>query len=268
MKIKKIAIFRCGVFFLLLLHVFCGTGCTPLQPALPLTKETADEVWDRYLALKQPQEKPTAITASVRYTLPDQKGHRVMLTLWGNGKPPYRADVSAGFNTVIARFFEAPGSFAVHIPSENTLYFHEGKEMPKISIGRPLPLSPDDLIALLMGNYPAVFGVLGSNPEALPHGDIRYHLPADPGVMGDATLTLTPQGHPVAWEGQENGWKITIEYKKPTLADSLPERLVMSQADGYSAILLIKKRDYPSVPYADAELSLDIPPDTKVKRMP
>ena len=244
------------------------SGCSGMQPARPLVPGEADARWAQYLAASNGHDVPVAFTASVRYALPDKSGHRVLLTLWSNGGQPYRVDISAGFNTIVAKILESPDIFSMYVPSEETLYFYDGKGKPGLKLGRPVPFTPESIIRLLTGNYAEVFGGLGSDPRPESDAAISYLLTGDTPITDGARLTLNSQGLPTLWrDAAASGWKMEIEYdENPEPARrALPERITLTQPDGYEAVFLIKSRNYPEKPFSKEQLRLKMPPDTKIQ---
>ena len=262
---------RFGFILGLAVWSFLLSGCSGLQAVRPLNPEEAEHRWDRYLDVSGGREIPVAFTASVRYTLPDESGHRILLTLWSNGGQPYRADISAGFNTIVAKILESPDIFSMYVPSEETVYFYDGGGKPGLKLGRPVPFTPESIIRILTGNYAGVFGILGSVPRMERNDDISYLLTGDSPVTDGARLTLNSLGLPVLWrDADPDGWKMEIDYDDDSGADrpGLPERITLTQSDGYEAIFLVKSRNYPKTPFTKEQLKLKLPPDTKIQPFP
>lgn len=256
---------------MLILGISLLSGCSGMQTVRTLNHEEAGQRWNRYLDTGNSGETPVALTASVRYRLPDESGHRVLLTLWSNGSQPYRADISAGFNTIAAKILESPDVFSMYVPSEETLYFYDGPEKPGLNLGRPVPFTPESIIRLLTGKYATVFGILGSEPRLERNGDISYLLTGDNPVTDSARLTLDTQGRPVLWRGaQQDDWKMEFDYNDDSNAvrPGLPEQITLTQPDGYEAIFLIKSRKHPEKPFTQEQLKLKLPPDTKIQPFP
>lgn len=245
-------------------------GCSAMQPVRPLNPGEAEARWDQYLEAGTGKPVPVAFTASVRYKLPKESGHRVLLTIWSNGAQPYRADISAGFNTIVAKILESPEIFSIYVPSEETLYFYDGGGKPGLRLGRPVPFTPESMINLLTGAYVRVFGILGSAPRPEAQGAVSYLLTGDSPITDNARLTLNSQGLPVLWrDADPDGWKMEIDYEQgDTTNPPLPERITLTQPDGYEAIFLIKSRNYPKTPFTEEQLKLKMPPDTKIQPFP
>ncbi len=251
------------IFILCLLLTLSACARQP-QSGAPAEPAAAEAVWKRYEAYCAARDapRPYRLQASLRYGK-EGDTRRVVVLLWGNGSEPLRLDVMAGVGVNVAKIFESSDEFIVYAPNEHRAYFHEGKEKPLLNVGVPVPFGVADLADALNGRFGVLFGTDRQGETTLrADGNMVYALGSGP--MG-GMLELNPQGLPVRWN--ENGskgknWKIGISYDDAT--PPLPRKLEITHSGGQRAILLLKEREFPAVPFTDAQLRLIVPEGTQM----
>lgn len=247
---KKLA-FLCMALFL--------CACTR-QASLPGPPQDEDaqalvQRWRAVMNAGTWQEMPYHLQLSLRFGA-EGNTRRVTALLWGNGSRELRLDVMAGVGTVVAKILEKDQHFLVYAPLENKAYFHQGAASPLLKVGVPMPFGLARLTALLTGHYAAAFESTYSEAALLPDGMAQYSLERTPG----GRLVLDTAGLPVAWhEARTDGWRMEIIYDDAT--PPLPRRLNLTHTNGKHAILLVKERKTPAVPFTQEQMRLTLPED-------
>ena len=212
--------------------------------------------WQLYKNAGHVQEKPFRLQLSLRF---GEEGNtrRVTALLWGNGGPELRLDVMAGVGSIVAKILEDGPQFLVYAPLERKAYFHQGATSPLLKVGVPIPFDLARLTSLLTGHYALAFGNDFSTAQMLSDGTAQYTLKGMPGGL----LSLNSSGLPIAWrEAGTDGWQMEILYDDAPRA--LPRRLNLIHASGKRAILLIKERENPPIPFTREQLRLNFPANT------
>lgn len=250
---------------LLLLMGLCACARQP-QPGTLAEQADAARVWERYLAVCDAAnaplaQKPYRLQMSLRYGT-EGDTRRVTALLWGNGDDSLRLDVAAGVGVTVASILEDGEQFMVYAPNDHRAYFHYGAQKPLVNVGVPVPFGVGDLAALLNGRFGAVFGTQrDGQPRSTLKGNIVY---AVEGGHTPGSLELDAQGLPLLWRDADGskGWTLTIAYDDNT--PPLPRKLEITHAKGQRAIVLVKERNYPAVPFTEEQLRLTIPEGTPV----
>lgn len=265
-------------------------GCTartqPKGVAVPVDQAVAAwNAYDLYASDREAENAPYRLNASVRFGK-EGDTRRVVVLIWSNGEAvaagvtgaagregltpavdPIRMDVMAGMGSVVARLREARGEFVAYTPGEASAMVYNGRGRVRVNIGTPLPFGLRDFTALLRGRFHEVFGpVEGTAPVFSAKGNIIYTL-----VGGDrqGTLELRPDGLPVRWEENgKDGWIMDLDYEVWE-GEFLqrPYKISLADADGRSAILLVKNREMPPRRFTTEQLALPLPPDTRIEQV-
>ena len=249
---KKIVLFLC-----ILLVCACAR-----QPSIPNadseTQGRLESRWQMFTAATATAPRaPYRLQMSLRFGV-EGDTRRVTALFWGNSERQLRLDVMAGVGAVIAKILEDGQHFLVYSPSENKAYFYQGATKPLLRVGVPVPFDLGHLAALLNGRYAAVFGAEHSAAALLSAGLARYDLSGKPG----GSVTLNPQGLPVAWREAPqggSGWSMDIAYDDAT--PPLPRRLTLTHSNGKRAVLLVKEREKPDGALTTEQMSLTLPKD-------
>lgn len=212
----------------------------------------AEKRWEM-LAQKDQPARPYRAQFSMRFG-GEGDTRRVTGILWGNGEQNLRMDIMAGVGAVIAKIADNGDHFLLFAPRENKAYFHDGANKPLLKIGVPLPFDLGSLAALLNGHYNAVFGTEYNNASEGRDGNIDYALEGSPG----GTLTLAPDGLPIAWSQDNGAWKMDIAYE-----GELPRSLKLAGKNGKKAIVLVKEREFPANPFTEGQMTLELPPSAQ-----
>lgn len=252
--------FPFSILALPLLLALCA--CVGKAPELSshLSPSTA-ALWDRYAVVCVEAEKaaaPYRVRISLRYGA-EGDTRRVTALLWGNPEGELRLDVSAGVGVTLASIFEKDEHFLVYAPNDRRAYFHQGKEKPLLNVGVPVPLGVGDLAALLNGRFGRVFGLSYSGAPERGSQGMAYAL--DSGRLSGA-LTLNAKGLPVLWRELSQGWTLRLTYEEE--GPPLPQKIEISHPDSQKAVVLVKERNRPAVPFTESQLRLILPEDTPV----
>lgn len=229
------------------------------QPSLDMTPENQaklEERWQAFSALGQHSPlAPYRLQMSLRFGT-EGDTRRVTALFWGNSQRRLRLDVMAGVGATVAKILEDGQHFLVYSPTDNKAYFYQGAAKPLLQVGVPVPFNLEHLADLLNGRYSAVFGKNFTTGHLMPGDLAQYTLEGTPGGV----LTLDQAGLPVAWSEKGDsgkGWKMEVAYDNTT--PPLPQRLNLVHSNGKRAIVLIKDREKPAVPFTDGQMTLSIP---------
>ncbi|MBQ9453169.1 MAG: hypothetical protein IJU65_07765 [Desulfovibrio sp.] len=239
--------------FLLCLALLCACARQPSVQVPQDQQAQLDMRWQRYTAINSPAA-PYRLHMSLRFGT-EGDTRRVTAIFWGNSSRELRLDVMAGVGAIVAKILEDGQHFLVYSPGENKAYFHQGANKPLLQVGVPVPLNLERLADLLNGRYAKAFGHEHEKAFLADDGSASYDLSGQPG----GRVILDEQGLPVAWHEHPGGkgWHMDIHYTDD--APRLPRRLHLTHSNGKQAVLLIKKRETPSKPFAKEQLTLTIP---------
>lgn len=246
---KKILLFCC-------LALLCACARQPVTEGGPDDQAALEQRWKHFAAQDRPQA-PYRLHMSLRFGT-EGDTRRVTALFWGNGERGLRLDVMAGVGAVMAKVLEDGQHFLAYSPGENTAYFYQGATTPLLQLGVPVPFTLSRLADLLNGRYPAAFGRSHTHAQAAAENKAHYDLDGKPG----GRLTLNAAGLPVGWQEQASGtgWRMEIAYADD--APTLPSRLTLSHSNGKKAVLLVKQREAPAVPFAKEQMALPLPQGT------
>ena len=226
------------------------------QPSIPLQPDQEVQFegrWKLYTAMTQPSS-PYRLTMSLRFGT-EGDTRRVTAIFWGNSARQLRLDVMAGVGAIVAKILEDGQHFLVYSPGENKAYFHQGSNKPLLQVGVPIPFNLERLADLLNGRYAEAFGKEHGLASLAKDGTVGYDLKNQLGGI----LSLDSRGLPVAWveRPEGKGWRMEIIHTddKPYL----PHRLNLVHSNGKRAVVLVKERENPLVPFTNEQLSLPIP---------
>lgn len=227
------------------------------EPIIPASTEAAAVTWsafERYAHERAVESGPFRIQCALRYSNQGE-GRRVTAVLWGNGQPPLRLDVTA-FGALVGRIRQDSNALLVHAPRENKAWFHQGQEQAFLAFGLPVPLTLPDIASLLQGRFLDVFGpVHGAQPFLSGEG-IRFTLE---GGRLPGTVVIAEDGLLQRWQEAPGSWLLEIRYEG---VPPLPISLDISHPQGRHAVIAVTDREYPSAPYSDRQLELQLPEGT------
>ncbi len=284
--------------FLTLMLSFGLSGCGSRQSALepspttdslsPTQRQTAQTLWQRYLAESQAREHsgPFRLTASLRYSTQDS-GHRLILRTWGNDSHTARVDIEAGIGQTLARIRRTATSFLLYAPRENKAYFSEDDGNALLRLGMPIPFGVQELDALMQGRFTEVLPRTYRSVLLAPEGGFAYTLPmADKtgraAVPGESSvLSLNTSGQPIDWTVETGGKRMTLllsGYALPhpaspedatrRAATALPTRYAITIGKDKSAVILVKEREQPTMPFTEQQMTLELPSGTPLLPLP
>ena len=269
-SLRRIAHHLAVAAMLLCLPLLAGCPKEPVRP-VDLPPATFADRWQAYTALNQnPVEDIQAfrIRATLQYETPSNQGHRMTSVFWGNSDLPVRLDIFAGVGVMVAQIREDKRHFLLHMNEQQAAYAHQGANKPYINIGTPLPFTLERLADLLCGRFGDVFGY---SAKQMDESGTQFVLDESAPVQG--VLRLSEQGHVEYWSGSPPsgrpggvgyGWVMDLDYAQDT--PHLPRRITMRHEGGYSAMILVKSRDFPE-PYTPDRLALDLPPQVNIQEL-
>ncbi len=252
-------------FIALVLCALCLTACAGRRaglPADPAELRAARQQYADYASeAAGERRKPTRLQTSLRFGT-ENDSRRVVALLWENGSGPIRLDVRAGIGASAAKILQDDRRFLLYAVQEGRAYYHDGPRQSLINYGLPLPFGLRDLAALLAGDFGAVFGpALPDTAERTPSGNLLFTLSGKPGGL----VEIGPRGLPLVWRDEKDGWTLTFGYDDA--ARPLPRRVEARHKNGKYALLLVKERERPAVPFTREQLDLPLPPGTPLSPM-
>ena len=258
-RFPALALCCCAVLFAL-------GGCAPQQaPLTPASPDRAASVWAAfadYCAGRAAQTGPYRLQCGLRYTGTEGDGNRANVIVWGNSDRLVRLDVMAGIGMLVGRVRQSGSDLTIHAPRENKAWTSTGRGGTLLSFGVPVPLTPQDVVAVMQGRYLDVLGpARGFDPYEAGQGAILFRL--EGGHLPGA-VTLDADGLLVRWQEAPDAWSMRIAYDDAV--PRLPREIVIEHPEGRRAVLTVASRQRPA-PFSEEQLRLNLPPDTVVEIM-
>lgn len=259
-----------SVVSVILLLSACAQHAPQLRIAQQAPQIEAEQVWAKYRANaeRKSAEVPFSLSASFRFKTPDSS-NRASLRMWGNGTNPVRIDILGPFGSVVASLRISDSRSVIFEPdNKRAVYSDSGQEL-LVRLGLPVPVSVQDIVALLRGNYGDLFPKTYETAYVEGTTNIAYTFSAQPEnrtssqKLTDGILVLNKQGLPLVWEQKEKAMSISFE----KYGNGLPDKIRVIAGTERSALFLIKERSNPGVPFETQALELALPPDTKLEAM-
>lgn len=258
---------RAGALLLVLALGACARSADTTGGTID--RAAAQAVWDRFTALSGRAENlagPFEASATLYYS-GKEDSQRVSTLFWGNGNSaaPLRLDILMGPGSVIAQAREESRGLFIYVPRENLVY--HAQERGLLSFGVPVPFTLADLMFLVTGRFGGVFAPSGTAlspaaPES-PHGEngnLVFSI-ADAPLPG--SLTLSPEGLPLAWEEKDGGWILAIDYW-PESTRTTPRKLYIKHHDGAEATFIVRELNRPGTAFPAQQMQLNVPPNTRL----
>ena len=258
----------------LVITVFFLNACAQHAPQIRIDQQApqteAEQVWAKYLANSRKIKKssPFTINSSFRFKTPDNS-NRASLKIWGNGTNPVRIDILGPFGSVVASLRISNTRSVIYEPDNKRAVYSDSGDELLVRLGLPVPVSVQDIIALLRGDYSELFPETYETAYVEGNANIAYtfsNKSMDKNSLQkltDGILVLNKQGLPIAWEQKDKSMSISFE----KYDNSLPSKIRVLAGTERSALFLIKKRDIPLSPFEPEALELKLPPDTKLEPM-
>lgn len=248
-----------GLLCLMLFLVACGQKNAEIVEELPPTPPSEAEamlLWESFIKQSTIETKPYAYSGSFRFGY-DKDTRRVNYILWGNNEELLRLDIRAGIGTSIAKIEETDENIKVYLEYEENAHKVMGEDRAQYwhRLGMPFPISFRELSHVLHGQFAKILPQI--ELEEIEFAEKKSmeekYLFKFKSSSFSGTLRLNEKGELVECI-TDDFWKITVEY-----FENAPYRVdIVSLADGYKAILLIKERKYPD-PYKEEALKLRLP---------
>ncbi|SIN77520.1 LolA-like protein [Halodesulfovibrio marinisediminis] len=250
------------------------TACAQRAPQIRIDQQApqteAQRVWAKYRANAEQKSsaRPFSLSSSFRFKTPDSS-NRASLRVWGNGQAPARIDILGPFGSVVASLRLSETRSVVYEPESKRAVYSDSGQNLFVRLGLPVPVSVQDIIALLRGNYEKLFPTTYDTAYVEGTSNIAYTFSSQSKsnntsqTLTDGVLVLNKQGLPVVWEQKDKSMSISFEkYDK-----GLPNKIKVFAGTERSALFLIKERTTPVSPFEPQALDLVLPPDTKLEQM-
>lgn len=254
-------------FVCLLLLVWAGSGCAPLQREAPsVSPEKANGIWSAFWSR---QERIASLPgASLRGSLniftPEQK-RRITFELWGNPPTPLRLHLRAGLGTTISMWEIRGDRILIFSPRNNQAYIAENTARATAAMGLRLPFSLPRMTQLLTGSWSELLPRQYERFQALPQERYAFY---PRGKQRIDRVVLDHRSRIVALSGDSpHGWR--LERKELTTREGrvLSQRLELTTQRHEELILRIKAFDPRSDPWPEEDLQLDLPTDTQMRSL-
>ncbi|MDR2726731.1 MAG: hypothetical protein LBC10_01910 [Deltaproteobacteria bacterium] len=242
-------------------------GCAPQHIALtPASPDTAASTWTAfadYCADQAGQTGPYLLQCGLRYTGTEDDGNRAKAVFWGNSDRLIRLDIMAGIGMLVGRVLQNETDLVIHSPRENKAWTYHGRGKALLSFGVPIPLTLQDVVAVMQGRYLDVFGPAGGvDPYEAEQGAVSFRLE---GGRLPGTVTLDPDGLLTRWQEAPGAWSMRIEYDRGL--PCLPREIAIDHPGGGRAVLTVTSRQRPAAPFSEEQLRLELPPGTAIEAM-
>ncbi|SHI66983.1 hypothetical protein [Halodesulfovibrio aestuarii] len=257
-----------SVVFCIFLLSACAQHAPQIRIDQQATQTEAEQVWAKYLAnaRRNPTSQPFSIRSSFRFKT-SETSNRASLIMWGNGAAPVRIDIIGPFGSIVASLRMSNLQSIIYEPdSKRAVYSDSGQDL-LVRMGLPIPVSVQDIIALLRGNYTKLFPTTYDTAYVEGAANIAYTFSTPVSnkntsqKLTNGVLVLNKQGLPVVWEQKDKSMSISFEKYK----DRQPTKIRVLAGTERSALFLIKDRTIPVSPFDPKALQLVLPPDTKLE---
>lgn len=265
---KKLLRLACVVFCLLFLSA-CAQHAPQIRIDQQASQIEAEQVWAKYRAVAESRNPSDSFSLSTSFRFKTPKSsNRASLRIWGNGNDPVRIDILGPFGSVIAGLRVSSSRSIIYEPdNKRAVYSNSGQEL-FVRLGLSVPVSVQDIIALLRGNYTKLFPAMYDTAYVESDTNIAYTFSgksrsSSSQKLTNGVLVLNKQGHPIVWEQKDKSMSISFE----NYDNGLPDKIRVIAGTERSALFLIKERTKPATRFTQKALELTLPPDTKVTPM-
>ena len=242
------------------------SACAQRAPQLRIEQEApqaeAAKVWSKFVANTNYPSAPFRIRSSFRFKTPDTS-NRATLQAWGNGNDSIRIDITGPFGSVIASLRVENNEFTIYEPDRKLAAVSNTGQDILMRLGLPVPVSVQETIALLRGNYGTLFPHTYETAHLEGENNIAYTFASNARKLSDGTLVLNKQGKPIVWEKTDKKMSITFD----DYSGGFPYKIQVLAGKERSATFFIKDRSSPFSPFPQEALELKLPPDTKIQPM-
>lgn len=247
------------------------SACAQRAPQLNIAQQApqteAAQVWRKFVTNTNYPSSPFSLRSSFRFKTPDTSNRATMLA-WGNGNNSVRIDITGPFGSVIASLRVENNEFTVYEPGRKLAAQSNTGQDILVRLGLPIPVSVQDTIALLRGNYGNLFPQTYEAAYLEGQNNIAYTFApgaggAGSGKLSNGILVLNKQGKPVVWEKKDKKMSISFD----DYSGGLPEKIQVLAGADRSASFYIKDRSAPFSPFPQRALELKLPADTKIQPM-
>jgi hypothetical protein len=237
----------------------CGCSTKPV-PLPDLGPDAAQAVWLKFQSryMDACPARDFSMRASVNYSSKEQHT-RVVLSMWGRMDYPIRLDIQAGVGAMLAHWREDEHGWVGYSPARQEAYIHNDVRGGAEIMGLFMPVRLDALARLLSGCWQTIVPMQYSH-ASMTGEHIAYTFHREEAVL---SLLLSRDGRPLS-VGQEgpDAWRISIDQWLDETS-RVPGRISLQQ-NAQSAVVRMQRMDLAVAPWQDQDLSLDLPPGTKM----
>lgn len=254
-------------FACLLLLIWAGSGCAPLQREKPpVSSQEASSTWASFWSRQEgtPSLPGASLQGSLNIFTPEQK-RRITFELWGNLPTPLRLHLRAGIGATISIWEIRRDRILIFSPRDNRAYIAENTAQATATMGLQLPFSLPRMTQLLTGNWKGLLWREYERFEVLPGGKYAFY-PRDNQRIG--RVILDRKARIVALSGDRpHEWHLERKDLTSRKGYVLSQRMELTTERDEELILRIKEFQPRSDPWPEADLRLDLPPDTMVRSL-
>jgi outer membrane biogenesis lipoprotein LolB len=256
------------LLFCLLLAIWAGSGCAPLQEEKPpLSPERAESTWAAFWSGQERLASlpGASLQGSLNIFTPEQK-RRITFELWGNPPTPLRLHLRAGLGTTISIWEIRRDRVLVFFPRNNRAYIAKNTAQATAAMGLRLPFSLSGMTRLLTGSWQGLLWREYDRFEVLPGEGYAFY---PQGKRRIARVVLDRKARIVALSGNRpHSWRLKRKDLTTREGHVLSQRMELSTERDEELILRIKEFEPRDLPWPEADLRLSLPPDTMVRPLP
>lgn len=254
-------------FACLLLLIWPGSGCAPLQREKPpVSPQKANSTWASFWSRQErtPSLAGASLQGSLNIFTPEQK-RRITFELWGNPPAPLRLHLRAGLGTTISTWEIGRDRVLIFFPRDNRAYIAENTARASAAMGLRLPFSLPRMTQLLTGNWKGLLWREYERFEVLPKGRFAFY-PRDEQRI--ARVVLDRKARIVALSGNRpHQWRLERKDLTTRKGHILSQRMELTTGRDEELILRIKEFEPRRTPWPESDLRLSLPPDTMIRSL-
>ena len=243
-------------------------GCAPVQGPGPETRDDAPQaLWQRFRSGAEANGTSPAfsLTSSLNYSGPQQQT-RIVIHFWGNADYPLRMDLQAGIGAIFSYWREDAQGFTAYVPEEKAAYLHEDGRLGMAAFGFSFPFSLRELALFLTGRVNELLPQDYETALVLPDKGVEF------GFMEAGrrfTLVLDPDGRPREMTSPDiPPWRLEVRaYMDEPGLEFVPSRIRITRDPEETILLTLKSFELRQEPWGGANLALDLPPGTELRRL-
>lgn len=246
------------------------SACAPVPgPGPEITGPAADDadlaLWNSFRSGSNlGGSRDFSLTSSLNYSGPEQQT-RIVVHFWGSSAYPLRMDLEAGIGAIFSYWREDADGFTAYVPDEHAAYLHDDGRLGMAAFGFSFPFSLRDLALFMTGRVNELLPEAYENAEAVD-GGVRYAF-LESGRR--FTVTLDSQGRPLEMTSPDiPPWHLEVrEYMDEQGLEFVPARIRITRDTDEKILLTLKTFELRDAPWEPANLALDLPEGTELRRL-